>query len=293
VLSICCVCIPRVLAMMDMKLLEKRLLTRDSTLSVSSVSKCASRLQQYLAAVQAGREMQQTKDALIRDMCLYKIEISQVIEATLMCDRELEESKAIEKSVEEDISKAEMDINNLNKELAEQKSIRKHKEECELLARLVNTLPSKTVVGNDIKKALDALSPLRKQSESAEYRVNMRKKQFQVLQQTIFDMKRNLEEESEQQGLLAVVESTNAAEDEEAAPPMADSDAEAEDSEEGKGGRRGRGDDGPPQKKSRSSPPLGESEAGVEEEGEDSPPAAAAEEAGEDGKNSHLEDAGV
>ena len=235
--------------MMDMKLLEKRLLTRDSALSVSSVSKCASRMQQYLTALQSGDDgVKQVKEALIRDITMYKIEMSQAMEATMMCDRELDESKAIEKVVEEDINRAELDISNLTKELNEQKSIRKHKEECELLARLVNTLPGKSAVGKDIAKAEDALSQLREQSQSAEYKVTMRTKQFQVLLQTIFDMKRNLEEESEQQALLAGVEGTNAAEDEEATPAV---DSDAEDNDEDNVGRRGRDDEGPPQKKSR------------------------------------------
>lgn len=238
---------------MDMKLLEKRLLTRDSVLASSSVSKCALRLQQFLVALQANdqsdSDTEQAKGALIRELALYKLEIGQAVEGALMCEREMDESRAIEKSIEEEIHAAELDINNLTQELNEQKRIRKHKEECELLAKLVNTLPPKSAVMKDIVKAEDALNKLREQSQSAEYRVSMRKKQFQVLLQSIFDMKQNIAEDSEQQELIAGVEAAAAPEEEEATPAP-DSDAEENDEEEG--GRRGRNEDeGPAKKKTR------------------------------------------
>ena len=237
---------------MDMKLLERRLLMRDSTLSSSSVSKCASRLQQYLSSASSeDAEVESTKklrDALVRELTSYRLEMSQAIQAAEMCERELEESLATEKEIEENINKAEIDINGLSKELNEQKSIRRHKEECELLARLVNSLPPQSVVGRDISKAEDTLRHLRDQSHSAEYRVNMRTKQFQGLLQSIFDMKSSLQEESEQQEILGSVDNTASPEDEDAGPGA---DSDVEDNDEETEGRRGRNDDGPALKKSR------------------------------------------
>lgn len=233
-------------------MLERRLLTRDSALVTSSVSKCALRVQHFLASLQSSEttdaEIATLKHGLVRELALYRIEMSQALEAAMMCDRELEESKAIEKSIEEDIKAAQIDISNLAKELSEQQSIRKHKEECELLARLVNTLPPRSTVMKDIVKAEDALAKLREQSNTAEHRVNMRTKQFQLLLQSIFDMKKNMEEDSEQQELLAILETTAAPEEDEPAALESDGEDNADDN----GGRRGRNDDdAPAQKRSR------------------------------------------
>src|SRR5690349_354994 len=125
---------------MDAKILEIRLVTRESALYIPSVSKCASKVQVLLSTRRDDRHWQEARDSLSRELQLYKIEMTQVQETIQMHDRELLEFQNLERRIEADIASVEANILTLRRELHEQKKLRKHKEECEILARLVNTL---------------------------------------------------------------------------------------------------------------------------------------------------------
>jgi hypothetical protein len=77
--------------MADTKILESRLLTRESAIGGSSLSRCAVRLQQYLKtsaeskATLPGNEY----EAFCRDVSLYQVEMKKYQEVNLMCDDEI------------------------------------------------------------------------------------------------------------------------------------------------------------------------------------------------------------
>jgi hypothetical protein len=210
---------------MDAKILEARLLTRESALVTSSVSKCAAKLQSYFLALGAanhvGKEkeikasnsedaaiapsIEESKESLIREISLYRFEMVQVLASAAMCERELSEYLRMEADTERDIQDAEKHIEQLTEELREHKSVRRHKEEVEMLARLVNTLPAGSVVDKEMRKAQEALDRLRAESAAADNKVRMRSKQFQVLLQCLSDLQRSVEEEEEQRAALSLL----------------------------------------------------------------------------------------
>lgn len=102
--------------MADTKIFESRLITRDSAIGVSSVTKCVSKLQQYLLSIQQreqreqreggkgeGKQQQQgggendnnnnniklTRESYCREVLLYKIEMEKFKEAYEMCEQEI------------------------------------------------------------------------------------------------------------------------------------------------------------------------------------------------------------
>jgi THO complex subunit 7 len=210
---------------MDAKILEARLLTRESALVTSSVSKCAAKLQSYLFSVAAASNLDKeneataphtgdasiassidaTRESLIREISLYRFEMVQVLASASMCERELSEYVRMEEDIERDIQAAEKRIEQLTEELREHKSVRRHKEEVDMLARLVNTLPAGSVVDKEMRKAQEALDKLRAESAAAYNKVTMRSRQFQVLLQSLSDLQRSVEEEEEQQRAMALL----------------------------------------------------------------------------------------
>jgi THO complex subunit 7 len=233
---------------MDAKILENRLLTRESVLYSSSVSKCATRLQQYLNSLNDGTMVQESRESLLREISLYRHEMSQVTLAVGMCERELVEFQALERDIEDEISTVQANISRLTQELAEQRSIRRHKEECEMIARLVNTLPARSLVTKEITRAEEAVAKLRDQTSVADSKVNMRTKQWQLLLQTVLDMQKNLAEDEEQQTLVTAMETAYAQEEED---QTGGQESDAEDGEEGTGRGRERDEGGVSDKKPR------------------------------------------
>ena len=79
-------------ATVDTKILEARLITRDSAIVGSSVSRIAAKMQQFFSVV--GTDDTAAKSTAyenyVRDIILYKLEMEKVRHIDQMCDREIE-----------------------------------------------------------------------------------------------------------------------------------------------------------------------------------------------------------
>jgi hypothetical protein len=81
------------MAAIDTKLLEARLASRESAIGGSSVSQCATRMQQYYKLVQESDDEKAIAVALenyARGLLLYSLEMDKAEQAYHMCDREIE-----------------------------------------------------------------------------------------------------------------------------------------------------------------------------------------------------------
>lgn len=77
----------------DTKLLEARLASRDSAIGGSSVSQCATRMQQFYKLLQESDDDKAVAVALenfSRGLLLYALEMDKAEQTYRMCDREIE-----------------------------------------------------------------------------------------------------------------------------------------------------------------------------------------------------------
>jgi hypothetical protein len=183
---------------MDTKILESRLITRESTLQGSSVTKCASRLQQLFHFVSKGdydiaRSVQET---LIREIMLYKFEITKYDQCRNVCDQEIAEYAVSGQEIENRIKTTQESIEALTEELKQQKILRHHKEECEMMARIVNGVPTRTKAMNEIMAIENAIKNVKDHLISKENHEKLRLKQVGLLMQAIADLQNSFEEDS-------------------------------------------------------------------------------------------------
>mmetsp|Transcript_8779 Transcript_8779/g.14600 ORF Transcript_8779/g.14600 Transcript_8779/m.14600 type:complete len:258 (+) Transcript_8779:98-871(+) len=135
---------------LDPKTLEQRLLYRDSTVSLPSLTKVANKLQCF------GKNLDDSKvlESFLRELLLYKLEIDKTERVFESLDRQSDEYDALEASIKEKIAWTNNDILRLEEELSQQKVVREHRVECEGIAATVNKHPSRST----LKRKIDSVT---------------------------------------------------------------------------------------------------------------------------------------
>lgn len=121
---------------MDAKILETRLLLRESTVASINISKCATRLATLRRKRSSADISVSTSayDSYAADILLYQTEMNKVARFIDVCDLELKEYEDIQAAIEVRSSETEATIRRLETQLEEEKMIRKHKKLLEKLA---------------------------------------------------------------------------------------------------------------------------------------------------------------
>ena len=104
--------------------------------------------------------------------------------------RELEHYAKLEATIEKQIAATQKDIVELRSQLADERTSRRHKEECESMARVVNQEPPRAETEAKIAEINAALEKLTREQEEVDARVDVRQKQFKLFMKTLFDLKR-------------------------------------------------------------------------------------------------------
>lgn len=200
---------------MDQKILENRLISRESAINqTASITQTAMKLNAFFKAKFDNIDSVLPLDSLIRDILLHQIETSKSSHIIKNCDIEIKEYQLQESEIDSNIEKTKINILNLTEELAQQQQIRRHKEECETKAKGVNALPSRLVMGKDIDNMNNAIKKTEDQTNLTESRIQMRMKQFHLLVNSIVDLQRTLKEDDELNKLQAHLEANDEEEDE-------------------------------------------------------------------------------
>lgn len=195
------------MAATDTKILESRLITRDSAIGGSSVSRCASRMQQFFKTLSESKEEKDIAAAYecyCRDIVYYQLEMEKYAHSFDMCAREIEEYDALENDIESKITETQSAIEVLSEELMQQKKLRRHREECENLARVVNSVPSRSKTNRDINAVEEEIARLKDQIASKETQESVRVKQFKLLMQAIADLSKSIDEDELTQSQLTL-----------------------------------------------------------------------------------------
>ena len=180
---------------MDSKILETRLILKESSFVGSSVSKCAAKLQSLTNA----KSVQDftSFDSFVREVLQYKLDIAKVEHIHGSHDRQIEAYNATEQDINEKIKEIEGTIFELETQFKNAKSIRLHREQLEKKATGVNSLPSQ----NQLKRKLDQLDSNILDTEASlsamNARIAVRYNQFGSLLKCINDLQSKLIEESE------------------------------------------------------------------------------------------------
>lgn len=134
---------------LDAKILELRLLLKESSLGQASISKCAAKLSAY------GKGLDnQSLEGLLRELMMNQIEFEKAEKIFHALARQSEEYDILEREIEGKISAAKESISQQEEELRQQKSIREHRMECEQIASTVNKHPSRSA----LKRKIDAIN---------------------------------------------------------------------------------------------------------------------------------------
>jgi chromosome segregation ATPase len=217
---------------MDNKCLEQRLLTRESTVGGSvgsSVSRCAAKFMNLTTSKKAFEASEKKEDivtvpldSFIREMYLYRLDITKTQQIVHSCDEEIESYHSLENEIAKKIEATKAMILQLETELDHERQIRTHREELEEKAKAVNTLPTRSHLKRKIDATNENISSLNDATVIADSRLTQRHKQFNALLQCIFDLQGKLVEEEE---VAVAADTTN--DDEEV-------DVDREDGEDGR-----------------------------------------------------------
>lgn len=234
----------------DTKLLEQRLLTRETVIGGTSLSRCAARLQQLFH----NRDKEQASaalEAVNRDFQLYQLEMGKTNQIYDMCGKEISEYEALGREIGERVQQVEDSISRLSVELQQQQRLRRHRQECEMLSKVVNTLPSVSAAQGAIDVVEEQIQRIQEQLAAKEACEQLRKKQFGLLMTSLYDLQKSLAEDSYLVQCQQQLDATLAAEEEEGAVVGGEGDEEEEEVAERRAERGGDMDEEPTRKKAR------------------------------------------
>lgn len=176
-------------ATLDGKILELRLVTKESTIGGASVFRIAKSLREYNAALTQDPVDQHmvlaAHENFSRDVLLYELEISKASKTMQLCDNEIANFKLQEEDIENKIQSTRSTLLALEEELKLQQSIRILTEECEVKAGIVNDLPTPNNLKRQIEECDATLQNLASSLDSVEVKLNKRVKQYESLLQSI------------------------------------------------------------------------------------------------------------
>lgn len=159
------------------KILEKRLQLRESQVGGGTwMSRCANRLH----VLQRNGDIQAANN-FMRDVLMLQQDFFMSIQMHDACLRELDEYEALESDIESEIASTQDSILNLEKELAQEKQLRRHREECETLAQGVASIPSLPSQQKQIEEADARLAELEQQMLLMQSRIKARAHQVGLI----------------------------------------------------------------------------------------------------------------
>ena len=211
---------------LDNESLRERLLIKDgqSISTRGSLSKCSIRYrdftEQVLFAMQ-GKDpnnvdssgLETVKNELVRELKLHDLEMRKLCQGANAAEAELAFYAATAETTQSSILECRSEIENLKIKLAHEITVRRHCEEYESLAVMAIKRPARLKTEQKLKEIRSQMEDIRERERRAVNELEMREKQFQLLIQSIFDLKSNLKEDSqraeEQKVLNRILEEEN------------------------------------------------------------------------------------
>lgn len=190
--------------------LRDRLLTKEGkSLSADrgSLSKCALRFREFSASsIKVSRctdsersnelrKLQTLKDDFIRELQLHDLEMKKLELASQVADAELEYYESLVKEAQSSTELIKEEIEGLKSKLAAKSKLKQNVEEYEALANLANQYTSIKENTRTLDEISIEMEKIRGEVKEFEKELEMRGVQFQLLMQSIFDLRNSLEED--------------------------------------------------------------------------------------------------
>ena len=139
------------------------------------------------------------RTTLAREVAQYELEVQKSFPAMQACDDEREGYNKLQREVDAEIEATKTEIQRLREELDGEKLVRRRREEYEALAKEVNRHPSKRKCVEEIEQLEGKKRAIESMRGGYQSQVDMRKRQFHLLLQTLFDLQESLGDEEEEQ----------------------------------------------------------------------------------------------
>ncbi len=161
--------------------------TFNITTGAYCISKVANRIQNYLKLLQVEQDDHAASDSLLsaremlcRELQLYKLELDKALYMSGVATDQVDEYLDLGINIDIKVQETEKEIQDLAEELRQEQLLRKHKEECEVLAGCVNLVPSKPISLGDIEKMEEKISQVKEQVAAKERLERKRANQFEL-----------------------------------------------------------------------------------------------------------------
>jgi hypothetical protein len=173
---------------MDHKILEQRLITKDSVLAAPSLSKCAVKL----SALRSNLSDKVALEAFLREVILFKIESDKACKTFDSYALQKAEYEALENQIKEKTNETREEIDFLREKLRQEKEIRKHRLKVEEFAVDVNKHKSKSYLKRKIADVEESLDATNQNLRQIDIDILARKSQFDALSKALLDLESQL-----------------------------------------------------------------------------------------------------
>lgn len=171
---------------LDNKILEMRLLYKDSVISMPSITKCAKQLNLY----QKNLKDIALLEGFLNESLSYKLEVDKTMEVFAMLEAQEREYDELETVIQNKINVTRNNIILSEEELKQQLLIRSHRLECEHVAAIVNKRPSCSVLKRKIDSITNSLEGTKNSIEQVSSEIANKKALYDILLKAMEDLKR-------------------------------------------------------------------------------------------------------
>lgn len=167
---------------LDTKVLENRLISKDSVVGTASLTKCAQKLLLLNSATEGQLNAQNPDfDTYIREVLLFKLEAEKSCKALENISAQYKEYICLEESINSALNNSNKEIQKLNQELHQEKEIRKHRIILEDRAKIINKKNSRSYLKRKMAEISDNIQSTNQSLQSIDAEIKLRQDQFNSL----------------------------------------------------------------------------------------------------------------
>mmetsp|Transcript_5725 Transcript_5725/g.9927 ORF Transcript_5725/g.9927 Transcript_5725/m.9927 type:complete len:242 (-) Transcript_5725:91-816(-) len=221
---------------LDLDTLRERLFTGGGGASRGSLSRCARLYRDFVKRVLSTHddpssvtdemtdEIEAAKQVLQRELRLHALEMRKLVLVAAAAEAELARYDAAQAQIESDTEACRKEIEELKVKLTHEKRVRRNREEYESLAKVANARPAKRRTAHKLDQVRREIGQVKAEEARSARELEVREKQFQLLMQSILDLKANLAEDLKRKELEKRMRSNDG--DEEVMDDVVDENAE-------------------------------------------------------------------
>lgn len=188
---------------LENKILEQRLIYKDSVIGVSSLSRCA----KALSCLKGSKENEKAGlESFVRELLLFQLELNKAQRILKSTGNQYREYEQIQNEIIESIDSTKQEIQQLNTDLSHARLIRQHRLDCERAAEDVTKFQPRSYLNKKMEELNESMRLCEKRTSHYEGQIEQRNTQFQQLVSALIHMEGRLTEIDENRALEGVDE---------------------------------------------------------------------------------------